>query len=105
MEESHPSLQARGCAAFSVESNAQERLVIAAEINRAFFTAHSGRDRKSLVQAIRQAVTEHHDLRAEQVLLLKPASLPKTTSGKIQRSACRDRFLSGSLELLDECKS
>jgi acyl-CoA synthetase (AMP-forming)/AMP-acid ligase II len=111
VEQSHPAVRSGCCAAFSVESNAQEQLVIAAEIDHRFFTAQLERkislslNTRELVQAIRQAITEHHDLRADQVLLLKPASLPKTTSGKIQRYACRDRFISGTLEALNEVES
>src|SRR5229473_865007 len=46
VEQSHPSLLAGGCAAFSVESNSQERLVVAAEIDHRFFVAQSGRERR-----------------------------------------------------------
>src|SRR6185369_10553056 len=47
--------------------------------------------------AIRRAVADEHEVTPDAVVLLKPASLPKTSSGKIQRHACRAGFLSGSL--------
>jgi len=47
-------------------------------------------------------VAEHHELRIDNVLLLRVGSLPKTTSGKIQRYQCRDRYLEGSLEVISE---
>jgi acyl-CoA synthetase (AMP-forming)/AMP-acid ligase II len=45
------------------------------------------------VKAIRQAVAEEHELRVDHVWLLDPGSIPKTSSGKIQRHACRAGFL------------
>jgi acyl-coenzyme A synthetase/AMP-(fatty) acid ligase len=95
-----------------VESNGAERLIIAVEIDRRFLSMAPGResrfeitdalDPRGLVQAVRRAVTERHELRADRVLLLKPATLPKTTSGKIQRRACKSRFLEDRLETLLE---
>jgi acyl-CoA synthetase (AMP-forming)/AMP-acid ligase II len=117
VEQSHPGLRPGCSAAFSIDCDAQERLIVAAEIDPRFFTRSRGDrgeipprsgfslDPTELVWAIRQAVTEHHDVRADGVLLLKPASLPKTTSGKIQRYACRDRFIRGDFELLNEVES
>ena len=53
-----------------------------------------------MVRAIRQAVAENHELPVYAVLLLKTGSIPKTSSGKIQRHACRTGFLDGSLEVV-----
>jgi acyl-CoA synthetase (AMP-forming)/AMP-acid ligase II len=112
VEQSHPAFRSGCCAAFSVESNGAERLIIAVEIDRRFLSMAPGResrfeitdalDPRGLVQAVRRAVTERHELRADRVLLLKPATLPKTTSGKIQRRACKSRFLEDRLETLLE---
>ena len=46
-----------------------------------------------MIGAIRQAVTEEFELQVYAVVLLKAGSLPKTSSGKIQRHACRASFL------------
>ncbi|HEX8441990.1 amino acid adenylation domain-containing protein [Archangium sp.] len=87
-----------GCgAAFSVEVEGEERLVVVQE-----FAARSGgepeeRAREALAR-IRQAVAEQHELGVHAVVLLVPGSIPKTSSGKIQRHACRAAFLDGSLE-------
>jgi acyl carrier protein len=57
-----------------------------------------GLDVDEIVTAIRQAVAEEHDLEVHCVVLLKPGGIFKTSSGKIQRRACRELFLAGRLE-------
>jgi acyl-coenzyme A synthetase/AMP-(fatty) acid ligase len=47
--------------------------------------------------AIRGAVAQEHELEVYAVVLIRPARIPKTTSGKIQRYACRKAFLEGTL--------
>ena len=43
---------------------------------------------------------EQHELQVYAILLLKPGSIPKTSSGKIQRRACRAGFLAGCLDVV-----
>jgi fatty acid CoA ligase FadD32 len=52
------------------------------------------------VQAIRRRIARDHGLAVNQVLLLTPRSIPKTTSGKIRRYECRERFLQQELVLV-----
>ena len=58
-------------------------------------------DPKELIQSIRRAVSKSHDLQVYKALLLKPGTLPKTSSGKIQRHACRAGFLAGTLDAIE----
>jgi amino acid adenylation domain-containing protein len=99
VERAHPALRPGCGAAFAVdppEGAGEERLVVVQEVRR----AHREDDPAELVAAIRRAVAEEHEVQVHAVVLLRPATLPKTTSGKIQRSACRARYLDGSLETL-----
>jgi acyl-CoA synthetase (AMP-forming)/AMP-acid ligase II len=50
--------------------------------------------------AIRQAVAERHELQVYDIVLIMPGTLPKTSSGKTQRHAARERYLAKSLELV-----
>lgn len=85
----------RGCgAAFAVEADGEERLVIAQELTR---EALRGADLRAIELDMREAVAAHHGLRLHAVMLLRPGSIPKTSSGKIQRRACRSRYLEGEL--------
>ena len=91
----HPSLRSGCAAAFSVEIAGAERVVIVHEIER----HHRNVDREEVVGAIRQTVAEHHGIQVYTVVLVKPGGIPKTSSGKVQRYACREGFLKESLNV------
>lgn len=93
--QSHPALQRNSGAAFSVEIDNQEKLAIAQEIQRQYLKTL---DPETVVKAIRQAVMTQHLAEIELIILLKPGSLPKTTSGKIQRQLCKTKYLNCEFE-------
>nr|VFK59103.1 MAG: Acyl-CoA synthetase (AMP-forming)/AMP-acid ligase II [Candidatus Kentron sp. TC] len=99
VERSHEALNPNGCAAFSVEEEHGEQLVIVQEARRTWLRKL---DTDAVFEIIRQAVFEQHELPIHAILLLKPGHLPKTSSGKVQRRACRTRFLAGELEAVAE---
>jgi fatty-acyl-CoA synthase len=76
--------------AFSRPGEATEELVVVAE-------AKTGVDRGALAAAVRQRVYSNLFLRAADVVLLGPGVLPKTSSGKLQRSRTRQQYLEGTL--------
>ncbi|WP_198299656.1 non-ribosomal peptide synthetase [Tumebacillus avium] len=94
VQSAHPAVMNSNGAAFSVDVDGEERLVVVQEIER----AHRKADLEAVVQAVRQKVAEEQELQAYAVVLLKPVSIPKTSSGKVQRHLCRERFLEGTLE-------
>jgi acyl-CoA synthetase (AMP-forming)/AMP-acid ligase II len=94
VETCHPALRPNHGAAFSIEINGEEQLVIAHEINRA---ALRNLNAEEVIGAIRLAVGEQNLANVFAVALLKTGSIPKTSSGKIQRRACQSMFLDGSL--------
>ncbi|HEX8706690.1 MAG TPA: fatty acyl-AMP ligase [Pyrinomonadaceae bacterium] len=112
VEKSHPLLKANCSAAFSVEVAGEERLAVVAEIERPrqtglkphLLAAHLHTEEHLLLKveevqrAVRSAVAEHHEVQVHALVLLKAGTLPKTSSGKVQRHACRDAFLKGTLE-------
>ncbi len=49
-----------------------------------------------------EAIAAEHGLRVERVLLIRPGTLPRTSSGKVRRSVCRDMLLAGAFEALPE---
>ncbi|HEY0604260.1 MAG TPA: amino acid adenylation domain-containing protein, partial [Herpetosiphonaceae bacterium] len=95
VERSHYALRPGCGAAFSVAVDGEERLVVVQEVER----QHRKIDPAPAIQAIRAAVAEQHELQVYGVVLIKPGSLPKTSSGKIQRRACQAKFLAGELEV------
>jgi amino acid adenylation domain-containing protein len=97
-ERSHPALRAGCGAAFTVPGTADDapdRLAIAFETERGQLRSE---DVAEITGAIRQAVAEEHEIQADVVVLLKIGTVPKTSSGKIQRRACRQGFLDRTLQ-------
>lgn len=96
VSQAHPALVYGGGAAFSIESADEEQLVIAHELERQ--SRHA--DLQEVVAAISENVLREHEVSPAIILLLRAGQLPKTSSGKVQRHACREEFLSGSLRPL-----
>jgi acyl-CoA synthetase (AMP-forming)/AMP-acid ligase II len=86
-----------GCAAVTVQRGGTERLAIIQEVSRA---ALRNLNVAAAVASIRCAVAEHHRLEVDAVLLLRPATLPRTTSGKVRRASCREALQDGSLSAI-----
>jgi len=94
VELSHAALRPGCGAAFSVEVGNEERLVVVQEAEQ-----RTGVDAAEIIRCIRHAVSEQHDLQIHEVGLIRPGSIPKTSSGKIQRRTCRDAFLTKRLSV------
>ena len=98
-EKSHPALRANHGAAFSIDIQGQEQLVIAQEIVRSHRHHFKG---VAIAQMMREAILDEFNLEVFSVVLLRPNSLLKTSSGKIQRRAMRQAYLQGTLNVLAE---
>jgi acyl-CoA synthetase (AMP-forming)/AMP-acid ligase II/3-oxoacyl-(acyl-carrier-protein) synthase/acyl carrier protein len=92
VQEVDPALIAGCGVAFSVDDAGSERLVIVQELDHRL-----GREPAELVPRIAQALSEHHQLLAREIVLVKKGSLPKTSSGKLQRRETRACYLEGRL--------
>ncbi|MER6977462.1 fatty acyl-AMP ligase [Streptomyces carpinensis] len=88
-----PALTFGTGAAFSVEAD-REQLVLVQEVRLAGVTDEGLR---SVAQRIQELVGKEFDIPAGNVLLVRPGTVRRTTSGKIQRTAMRDLFLQGVL--------
>ena len=96
VEQSHPALRPYSGAAFSVETGGAEQLVIVQEVERRF----RNQNISEVIELIRQAIAEKHELQASDVVLVKPGSIPKTSSNKIKRHECRADYLTGKLAVI-----
>ncbi len=94
-EASHPAFRPGCGAAFSVADEDQERLVLVHEVERRLDAPL-----EEVIQAVRREIAEVHEVFAHEVVLIQAGSLPKTSSGKIQRHACRALYLRGELTVL-----
>ncbi|WP_366524982.1 fatty acyl-AMP ligase [Acaryochloris sp. IP29b_bin.137] len=124
--QSYPGIRPNCAAAFSITEAGEERLIVVAELERNYINRYQKNGKKpsahppqlnnfvpptsltadseptavekDILTQIRRAVAKEHDLQIYALLLLKPGSIPKTSSGKIQRFTCRAKFLEGDLE-------
>lgn len=98
VQDSDPALRKNGGAVFSVPGDGgDEELVVVQEVERVH---RRSVDIADMVGRIREAVTDEHEIFARHVVLIRPGTLPKTTSGKIQRGVARQLWLENKLELL-----
>jgi acyl-CoA synthetase (AMP-forming)/AMP-acid ligase II len=112
-----PNIRPGCCAAFSYEENGEERVALVAEVERrraettgrkperrvkdpvpSLPPASVDFDGKEAIAAIRTAIAEVHGLRIHRIELIRAGTIAKTTSGKIQRQACKKAMLAGRLE-------
>jgi acyl-CoA synthetase (AMP-forming)/AMP-acid ligase II len=130
-EEAHPAIRPGCSAAFSVDCGGEERLVLVIELDRRAVEGRrarsepqaqerrAGEDRRQISieppdasavtsptlsevpEVVRQHVVHHHGVALDAIVLLKPGTIPKTSSGKVQRHACRVQLQAGTLERID----
>lgn len=92
-----PVFRADYGAAFSIEEDGEEFLIVVQEIER-----RSGDiDTEKLIGDIRQEIAEQHEIMVHGIVLAKPGTILKTASGKIQRRAIRRNFLEGKINIID----
>ncbi len=99
-ERSHADLRAGGGAAFAVDLAAEERLVIVHEMARHALAGMEAGKAEEIAAAVRRGVAEEHEASVAEVVLIRPETLPRTSSGKVRRSACRDLYLQGGLRVV-----
>src|SRR5262249_20803575 len=88
----HPAVRPGCSAAFAIDGEVEEKLVIVAEVED---PRRRPRDPAEVIKAIRRAVSETHDASAWDVVLLGPGEILKTSSGKIKRHACKAAYAGG----------
>ena len=98
-ETSHSALHPGCAAAFPIEVDGTERLAVAVELDRSLARvlgrAASGTDDPQLttvMASVRYAVAQEHGVQVSKVILLGPGGIPRTSSGKVRRHACRLLF-------------
>ncbi len=85
----HPSLQPGMAAAFGILADGEEKVVLMHETR----PDQEDVDVEDVARQIRRAIFDELNVSLYGVVLVKPGSLPRTGSGKIQRYLCRNRYL------------
>ena len=125
VQDAHPAIRPGCTAAFAVDEDGEEQLVVVAEVDRRGpALPPRGEERRveglvpdlpgpastpstvEVTTALIKAVAEVHGLRVARAVLIKAGTIPKTTSGKIQRQATKRLLLGGQLDVVcDERRS
>jgi fatty acid CoA ligase FadD32 len=91
-QDAHPAVRRDRVAAFAAPGADGDRLVVVAERSRDATQV----DAAEVTRAVRAAVSAQHGASLRDFVLVGPGELPRTSSGKIARSACQERYLAGS---------
>lgn len=91
VEAAVPAVRKGYCVAFSVERDGDEKLVVVAELETQAVQPDE------VVRQMKLAIFEQHQATAFAVVLVRKGTIPKTSSGKLERHACRTRYANGDL--------
>ncbi|HLJ26156.1 MAG TPA: non-ribosomal peptide synthase/polyketide synthase [Candidatus Angelobacter sp.] len=97
MGTAHPALRPGCGAAFAIERDGEEKLVVVQEA-----AIRSDDELGRAIQLIARNIAEIHELTAHAIVLIRTGTIPKTSSGKLQRHTCKTDFLNQNLYLLKE---
>lgn len=97
VQEAWEGFRKGGGAAFSVDVDGEERLVVVQEVERTFLRRL---DPSAVEAMVRRAIAEVHEVQLHDLVLIRPATLAKTSSGKIQRRRSQREYLDGTLDSL-----
>jgi len=100
IQQSHPRLRPGCGAVFTVEADSRQQVVAVQEVER-----RKQKNLEEIFEAIRREVAAEHELAVDAVVLVRAGSIPKTSSGKIQRHACRSGYLDGSLAVVGQWRA
>lgn len=93
VQDAHGLIRPDHVAAFSLTVDGDERLVVVAEHAR--FVADPDPAHEAVARAVRSAIVTGHGVSLHDFVLAPPGAVPRTSSGKVARDACRRRYLDG----------
>jgi acyl-CoA synthetase (AMP-forming)/AMP-acid ligase II len=103
MQTAHPALRPNCGVAFSfVDSRDVEKLILVQEVER---TQRHQISTDEIEKRIREAISNEHDIAVHEIVLIRPGSIPKTTSGKIQRRLTQQLWRERTLDVLSPIES
>ena len=100
IEQTHDALRPGGGAVFHHAAENENQLVVVHELDQRHTSSAP-----EVIEHIRRSITEEFELPLHAVILVAAGGVPKTSSGKVRRRACRAMFLEGSLEVAGEWRS
>jgi acyl-CoA synthetase (AMP-forming)/AMP-acid ligase II len=83
-----------GCAVFSIEDDGVEKVVAVQEVEKSHIRTFNPDE---IAGKVRERLQARHGITLDALLWVRPAIIPRTTSGKISRSSCKQKYLNGDL--------
>ena len=106
VQEAHPALRTNAGAVFSLDLAGAERLIVVQEVTRqAIRSLNTEKNIEEIITSICQRVGQEHEVEVYGVSLIKTGSIPKTSSGKIQRRRCAQLYQTGELNVVASWQS
>jgi acyl-CoA synthetase (AMP-forming)/AMP-acid ligase II len=102
-ERQHNALRSGCSAAFSIDNDGSDAVVIAAEVDPRALPIDDDAKRRALSEMatrIKRAIADDHGIVLEAISFLSIGAIPKTSSGKLRRGACRAAYVDGQLDEL-----
>ncbi len=99
---SHYALTNDNCAAFTMDTTSGEGLAIVCEVRRKYASRY---DFDEIVEAVCSALYEQFELSVNELVLIRPGRILRTSSGKLRRSAIKKALLEGDMRILSSWKS
>lgn len=96
VQRNDPTCQSGAGVAFAVDHDGEERLVVVQEIAPGALEGNFA----STLDAARRAIVEQHEIQPHAVVLIRPGTLPKTPSGKVQRRLTKEMYLAGQMDVI-----
>ncbi len=93
----HPSLRQGCCVAIAIDVENEEKLLVIQEVKNQYLENLNFDD---ILDTIFQTILKHNEIAPHAVVLIKQGTIPKTSSGKVQRSQCRKNYLNGTLDTI-----
>ncbi|GHH24617.1 fatty acyl-AMP ligase [Streptomyces rubradiris] len=93
-----PGAHPNCAAAFSSDDGGHERLVVVVEADGRLLGSLGA---EGIRRRVRNAVRERNRITPDEVLVVRRGAVPKTSSGKVQRRACKRRYENGELAVVD----
>ena len=84
-----------GAIAFGIEKDCSEEVVIVLESK-----SKDNNTNKDIINLVKRAILQSYQINLNQIVIVPPKSIPKTTSGKVQRQLCKKLYLEKKLVVL-----
>lgn len=95
-QNAHPALRSDASIAFATNADDQERLLLVCELHREWLRRSDAWP--EVMASVRRAVSEQHGVNIDEIVFIKPGTLPRTSSGKVRRSQARANYQTDALE-------